>query len=315
MSQLPFAAQTSYAAGTAPSIKAQDLLDLQKWLCRLNVNALYGDGSDGYLTFDGTSTVAGLAPSGGVYTLARPLLAFAMTVKAGAQVKANGFPIYVATLLTMLGGSITANGSAGSGTTAGAGAAAGVLLGGGPGGAGGAGVGGFAGTGTTASQGGSGGAGGTVGGNAGGSGGTATQLAASLVPRLRAWPGCIHGVAWPSLTFVSGGAGGGGGGAGVGNGGGGGGGGGVLLVAARAIYVQSGSTNAFQAMGGAGVAGAGGTGGNGGGGGGGLVLLTSMINCSPLPLSSYANVSGGTAGSGGSGGAAGSSGQVLLAQF
>jgi hypothetical protein len=52
------------------------------------------DGYDGDLVFDGTSTVAGLVPSNGVYTLTRDLWPNNMTVLAAATIKTTGFCIY-----------------------------------------------------------------------------------------------------------------------------------------------------------------------------------------------------------------------------
>src|SRR5690349_13649910 len=42
---------------------------------------LLGDGSDGAITFDGTTTIAGVVPAAGVYTLTRSIAALSIFVQ------------------------------------------------------------------------------------------------------------------------------------------------------------------------------------------------------------------------------------------
>src|SRR5260221_747304 len=139
---------------------------------------LLGDGSDGNLVFDGSSTVAGIAPASSVYTLARSLFASNLTVNSGVTISNLGYRIFVLKNLTN-NGTISAagkNGAAGGATgtsgAAGASTPANDLGGSASGGGGGTGS-GMGGTG------GSGGGAGSIGmggeGGAGGGGGTHTR--------------------------------------------------------------------------------------------------------------------------------------------
>lgn len=79
---------------------------------------VYGTGSDGSVTFDGTSTVLGIAPSSSVYTLTRDINCLNMTVNASVRVQPNGYRIFVKNLLTLGNASIIGftGGSSASGT-------------------------------------------------------------------------------------------------------------------------------------------------------------------------------------------------------
>lgn len=85
----------------------------------------FGDGSDGAVTFDGSTTVLGLAPSGGVYTLTRNVFLTNATVNSGVTVKPNGFLIYGTGTLTN-NGTIHDNGGNGTAATSGAAGAGGT---------------------------------------------------------------------------------------------------------------------------------------------------------------------------------------------
>jgi hypothetical protein len=43
---------------------------------------MFGDGSDGAQTFDGTSTVLGITPSGGAYTLNRSIFCSSIAIRS-----------------------------------------------------------------------------------------------------------------------------------------------------------------------------------------------------------------------------------------
>ena len=260
---------------------------------------LYGDGSDGALNFDGTSTVTlggggSLVPSGGVYTLTRDI--FATTIVSTATVKTAGYRVYASVSLS--GGTYHNNGSDASGATGGAAASGGFIGGGGAGGNGAVMAGAPTGGGTTSHQPkeftsghangglhsdgangglGQGGGGGDNSGGGGGTGGdvnytTSIQATRDVFCALQG-----HGIG--DSAALGGGTGGGGGngsGSGTDTSGGGGGGGGWIVVAARSI---SGAT--VQAKGGAGAGGVLNNGGGGGGGGGGVVVVLTDSTTAP----------------------------------
>ena len=62
---------------------------------------IYGTGSDGSVTFDGSSTVLGFAPSSSVYSLTRDIYCYNMTVGDGVRIQPNGYRIFVQNLLTL----------------------------------------------------------------------------------------------------------------------------------------------------------------------------------------------------------------------
>lgn len=73
---------------------------LDKGFINLPTN-YFGDGSDGSLTYDGATTILGMAPAANVYTLTRDIFATTMTVNAGVTIKTNGYRIFCSTSLTM----------------------------------------------------------------------------------------------------------------------------------------------------------------------------------------------------------------------
>ena len=74
---------------------------------------VYGTGVDGSVTFDGSSTVLGIAPSAStyqnattVYTLTRDIFCYNMTVNDAVRISPNGYRIFVKNILTLGNGSI-----------------------------------------------------------------------------------------------------------------------------------------------------------------------------------------------------------------
>lgn len=262
-------------------------------------DALFGTGADGALNFDGTSVVAGLTPSSGVYTLTRDIQATTVQCSGTGEIKASGYRILATTSSTAM--VIRANGSSGDAAgNGGAGHPAGFLGGGtlggssasGPGNAhtaalptlvptsvtGNEGVGGGPGNNGgdggvgTAMRGGGGGGAGNAFSNAG-EGGDITRTATSAGIET-VWA-LVQGKGEQSTTRWSYGTGGGAGAGGGGGGFGGGGGGGAGAVVHCAPTITGGT---FEAKGGnAGAAQVGGAGGGGGGGGGGLVCLVYRV--------------------------------------
>lgn len=126
------------AAGMAISGATQDLSAtlsaLAPPLARTSssISPFAGDGSDGALVFDGTSTVLGLVPVAGVYTLTRDIYATNLSVSAGATILTNNFAIFANGTLTN-NGTISNAGAFAAGTNgANATSSAGGAGGGGP---------------------------------------------------------------------------------------------------------------------------------------------------------------------------------------
>jgi len=249
------------------------------------IDGVFGTGVNGNLVFDGTSTVLGMTPSNGVYTMAQDIFAASITIAAGATLVPGGYRLYVAGTLNVIGdlaidGGAGGNGSAGVAGTAGVGitgvtfSASGGGFNGGAGGTNAAGTNGVSST-NVAATGGAGGAGGSGGAHAGGSGGTITATPATN--------GGIDNSTYMEQGItagfgggLAGGAGGGGGGStdGSSGGGGGGGGGGAMIVVAYCVN----NTGKIHANGGKGGNAGGSTAaGGGGGGGGGLIVLFSRF--------------------------------------
>lgn len=93
-----------------------------------------GDGSDGSVTFDGSTTILGMAPSSSVYTLTRDIFCSSITVNNGVTIKTTNYAIYCTGTLTNNGtiqnngtngaagtNASSSSGAGGGGTTAGAG--------------------------------------------------------------------------------------------------------------------------------------------------------------------------------------------------
>ena len=64
-------------------------------------DVVYGTGDDGSVTFNGSSTVLGLAPSSSVYSLTRDIYCYNMTVSDSVRIQPNGYRIFVQNLLTL----------------------------------------------------------------------------------------------------------------------------------------------------------------------------------------------------------------------
>lgn len=286
----------------------------------LELVGLYGDGSDGSLDLDGSATVLGMAPSGGVYTLTREVFAADVTVGSGVRLALGSYGLYVRGTLTGTDSTsfISANGLDASGVTAGGqqnGSAPYhfVSTAGGTGKQTTSGAGANGGT-ANPSPCGAGGAGGAGGANAGGNGGSVIAAVASRGGSLSLdWVirKCRYFDA-AAIAGAHGGSGGGGGGLTVsgGSGGGGGGGGGARAAVVFARLVAGvGYIEANGGLGGNSTAAGGNVGGGGGGGGGGCAVL---VTSSPTP-SWTVRASGGAGGSGAGGGNSGSTGAAGLA--
>lgn len=237
--------------------------------------ALYGDGSDGVVDFDGTTARLGLTPSGGVYTLTRDIfLAGGSQVSGTATVDAGGSRIFCRGTLTVGASATIRNaGIAGSASGGGGAAASSAVLGGGTAGGAGQAAAGIAGTNGSNNAGGRGGSGGLGSSGAGAAAGTIGTISAAVGGGgvVRALPNALSGtmLATSGNARFTGGTGGGGAGGDGTAGGGGGGGGGILVVAAQTIT----NSGTIQANGGNGGSPPSGNRGGGGGGGGGVAIL------------------------------------------
>ena len=267
---------------------------------------LYGDGSDGAVVFDGTSTVLGMVPSANVYTLNREVAATNLTINVGVTVVTGNYRLFANGTLTN-NGTIQNDGGSGTNAIAGSLRAAQVLAATAGGGAGATGVGTNGSAQTTSSFGGNGGNGG-AGVSAGGTGGAAGVSAGGLTA-FHNLPSALNlGLLFQGLfaAMKGGGGGGGGGGDGTNSGGGGGAGGGIVAIYALHIVNSSGT---FSAKGGNGATRTTGNVGGGGGGGGGAIVVVSGS-----AQSGTVTVAGGAPGSGvgtGVAGVAGSAGNIL----
>lgn len=90
-----------------------------------------GDGSDGSVTFDGTTTVLGLVPSASAYTLTRDLNCVNITVNAGVTIKTSNYAISATGTATINGtvhndGQVGSNGASPVSSTGGNGGTAGL---------------------------------------------------------------------------------------------------------------------------------------------------------------------------------------------
>lgn len=289
--------------------------DISSLVATLAPRGNYGDGSDGALHFDGSSTItlganndgATLVPSANVYTLVRDLYATTLVIDSGVTVKGAGFFIF-ASVSANGPGTFSCdgnNGGNGSTTTGVAGGNTGTnrySLIAGSGGAGATGNGATPVNGQTQNPEKSAGVGAANGGagnfpHGGGSGGNgATGLGAQGgsvsgggTGGIPTWKNSPTVISRNNLT-ISNGAGGGGGGGVAGFSGGGGGGGGCILGLFTPSIIGPITMSAKGGNGGDGNAG--GNTGGGGGGGGGWVVDDCMIGRSNLTT----NVSGGTAG-------------------
>jgi hypothetical protein len=280
---------------------------------RDSLTAFFGDGSDGAITFDGTTTLLGIVPSSSTYQLTRDIfLADGSTINSGVIIDTHGWRILCQGTLTNNGtiqsnGSVSSSGGNGANTNS---------VGGGTKGANGRSTAGAGANGTNSAGYAFGGVGGTGGGNTGtaGVGGTITTGNPNSPRDLASF---LSGVAiFPleagsTVYALMGGTGGGAGAYASGTkSGAGGGGGGTVHIRARHIINTSGT---IQALGGAGTAATGtGNADGGGGGGGGKVELLYQTRTGNTPL-----VTGGVGGAGigtGATGATGSSGNIYYNQ-
>lgn len=69
-------------------------------------NAIFGSGDDGFINFDGTSTVLGLSPSSNVYTMDRDIFCYNMTIGSSVHLKTAGYRVFVRNTLTLNSNSI-----------------------------------------------------------------------------------------------------------------------------------------------------------------------------------------------------------------
>lgn len=296
----------------------------------------FGDGSDGNVVFDGTSTVIGLVPTNNTYWLNRDIFMSSGVLSNGAGIYPFGYMIFCSGTFTNAGSITNSGPSGGAGaaaTTAGVvntAPSAGSTGGGGSGTPGGAGANGAgaqgglsAGNRFAGGTGGGSGAGGSAAGGAGGTVGSFT-LSQSIPPRrlLTQFSFGASGI----MVGGRGGVGGGGGagtGAAPGAGGGGGGAGGGVTVLFCAGISNSGTIACNGGNGGSGgnasnVGAAGG--GGGGGGGGGLIYLAykTLNNSGTLGVTAGSLGTGGTgngAGNPGTNGFAGGTGTVIKYNF
>jgi hypothetical protein len=257
----------------------------------VSYNGFFGDGSDGTVTLDGTTTYTAFATkSGNTYTLSRDVMLSSLTINSAITLNQSGYMIYVDGTFTN-NGTITAAGGNASGATGGSsgGIASNTFVKGGTGGTG---------TTTVGGAGGSGGYGGNTGSaggtsaNAGGAGGGISATASTY--RLKNPQAVLTGItasAGASRYIGGGGGGGAGGGDGSNSGGGGGGAGGVAAILAKTII----NNGTITANGGNGANGTGGNAGGGAGGGGGLSVVFTL---SSITGTGTITATAGTAGSG-----------------
>jgi hypothetical protein len=78
-------------------------------------DSVYGTGNDGSATMDGSSIVIGVTPSANVYTMARDVYFYNLTINAGVRLNPNGYRVFVKNQLT-LGASTTIGYTSGFGT-------------------------------------------------------------------------------------------------------------------------------------------------------------------------------------------------------
>ena len=256
----------------------------------------FGNGSDGALVFDGSTTILGIVPSSGIYTLARDVFATDLTVGAGAKIQTNGFHIYCTGFCDVHDAhGINADGPSAPNQFPGTGVTATFYNvtnadkgGSGAGNAGNASTASpqswptYAGAAHDVAGGstGAGGGGGSITGHDGGAGGAITPATANAggygLRSAEAGSSINNTVSSQQYSYGSGGGGGGWDGA-SGLGGGGGNGGRIVYLAASTLKTTGGA-GTVSADGGAGHAGVSDPGGGGGGGGGGQIVVTYGTN-------------------------------------
>lgn len=289
---------------------------------------IYGDGSDGSVTFDGTTTILGMAPSANVYTLTRDIWLGSSTINNGVTINTVSWRIFCQGTLTN-NGQVSCNGNGTTGTNHSLGGSAITTLGtlnaesvttiasaGGIGTTtnGGAGQ-NSTGQALVASSGGHGGAGNSGTGAAGGTSNVVTAIIGA--PRF-----ALAGLGYyPSTSGIFnaynyyGGSGGGAGGGDGTNAGGGGGGGGGLVVMAVKTFAGTGVIQARGAAGGSPTTSANGCGGGGGGGGGLVWIVSNSVVAGAISgqtIDANPGAGGTKIGTNGVNGSAGSAGVVIL---
>jgi hypothetical protein len=261
-------------------------------------DSIFGDGSDGTATLDGTATVSWASKSGSTYTMTRDALLVNLTINNTVILKSAGYFLYgTGTLTVNSGGTLERNGTDASGT--------GLVAGSFCGGSGAGGLGQGAGGSPTEAIGAAGGDGGDGDSGSGGPGGNPTVPAAND----GTWRTLVAALSYTyrqSTEQWKGGAGGGGGGdSGAGGGSVRGGVGGGVLGVSFATIVNNGT---ISAKGGNGANGIGDNGGGGGGGGGGAAFI--IYRSYTGNAVSVAGGSGGTGTGTGTNGEPGSTGTV-----
>lgn len=270
--------------------------------------ANFGDGSDGALVFDGTTTIAGIIPASNTYTLPRPLFASTMVVNAGVTIKPANWPIFATTSVTINAtGLVDHSGGAGTALGVAGASAAASLYAATTGGTGNSGAGGV-GAGGAGFYAGASGAGGVGSGGAAGAGGSPSSSAQPKWPYRQVLPMLTGIIQFGAGSKLMGGTPGGGGGSGDGtNKGGGGGASGGLISILTPTFVNLGTVTS---NGGAGGSPATGNAGGGGGGAGGIIVVVTTTAWT----SGTMNVLHGNGGSGvgtGTAGGNGSDGNTL----
>lgn len=273
---------------------------------------IFGNASDGALTFDGSTTILGMVPSTSIYTMTRDIQASSITVNNGVTIKTASFRIFCQGTVTINSTGIISNaGNAAAGSTAGAGLPNAVFVGGRAGGGGGSGVSGPGGNGNGSNWGIAGGAGGAGTSGTAGTGGAAANSSTTATSNVLVTPFPVtagEAAFGGSNQPLGWGAGGGGGGSDASSnaGGGGGGGGGIVAILAWAVA----NNGTITVGGGAGALAAAGNAGGGGGGAGGLIVAYTLMAWTAGTLT----VAGGALGAGhgtGANGVAGGTGMSL----
>lgn len=281
-----------------------------------NYAGVFGDGSDGAVAFDGTSTFSFASTTGSApnlaYTLTRDVFATSLAVSSGKTLNPNGFRIFCQGAFSNAG-TIQYLGANATGAPGAAGPGGGTLQPPGSGATGTNGAGAQASTTNGAAGTGAGGAGGN---GTSGAGGAARNPGWSTAFPFRLPSAALTGIPVGKTSAgaqVPAGGPGGSSGAGDGTtgglGGGGGSGGGIVIILAWSAS-NTGTITVAGGNGGNGVLGTGAASGGGGGGGGGNIIVYTLSAWT----AGTTNVSGGTGGSAagtGTAGAAGSAGTVL----
>lgn len=296
--QLDGTASDIQPGGTAAAAGSNGLAADSGHVHRQNWLGLFGSGSDGAVTLDGSVTVAWATKAGNVYTMTRDAQLTALTVSNGVTLKTANWRIFCQST-PVNNGTITNPGANASGASGGATTGSGTLGTGQSGGSGGTGAGTAGGAGQTIGA--VGGNGGASGSNAGGAAGTQRATPANAVSFLDNPVPLLTGVVilFNTVSGLGGGSGGGGGGGDGTNAGGGGGGAGGCVVILAPGFTNNGTVSAPGGNGANGVAGN--AGGGGAGGGGNVIVATLAAWTQSGTVSAAAGSPGSGSGTGGSG--------------